>query len=802
MTRHNLTELLQHHIVLLDGATGTELARRGMPGGVCPEQWVLDHPEALIDIQRAYVAAGSHAVYACTFGANRFKLAEFGLEGRVAPMNAELARISRQAAGEALVLGDLAPTGRFVEPFGELGFEEAVAGYREQAEALVEGGVDGFVIETMMDLQEARAALIAVRETSDLPALVSMTFGPEARTLNGTDPLSALITLQSLGASAVGCNCSTGPEDMVQVVRALKPYATVPLLAKPNAGMPKLRDGATVFDMTPEQFGEHGTALVDAGVNLLGGCCGTSPDFIRALARRVGALTPSPPERRSLAAVCSYRRSVLIGPDQGLTVIGERINPSGRTKLTGELREGLMTRVKRYAADQDREGADIIDVNVHVPGTDEADLMRRATLTVAAGAGAPMAVDTLDPDAAAEALRLYPGRALLNSVSERHPHRDRLLALARRYGSMIVCMPLDKSGIPESGERAAAVARSLLDRAQEAGLHRDDCLVDCLVLPADKGPAALTRTLSLVTWCREARVASLAGISNLSFGLEERRWLDGTLLSMAASLGLTAAFVDTGSEHTLNLVHACDALAGRDPKLARYLKRFAKSPSKSAAPARAAKRTPGEDVFDAVLQGDDEGIGAAIGKALEAGEIARSLVDDRLIPAINRVGEKFDRKEYFLPQLIASADAMRKGFEVLQPHLAIQGDAGAARGPKVLLATVQGDIHDIGKNIVGLMLKNYSFEVIDLGKDVSAESIIRAIQQHEAGIVGLSALMTTTMVEMKRVIGLARAAGLGEVRFMIGGAVVDQHYADEIGAQGYAADALAAVRLAQRFNSL
>jgi 5-methyltetrahydrofolate--homocysteine methyltransferase len=804
MKRRNLTELLQHHIVLLDGATGTELSGRGMPGGVCPEQWVLDNPEALIDIQRAYIDAGSHAVYSCTFGGNRFKLDEFGLAHRARPINTALARISKEAAGDhALVLGDLAPTGRFVEPFGDLGFEEAVACYREQAEALLEGEVDGFVIETMMDLQEARAALIAVRETCDLPVLVTMTFGSEGRTLNGTDPLSAMITLQSLGATAVGCNCSTGPENMVQIIRDLKPYATVPLVAKPNAGMPKLRDGATVFDMSAEAFGDHGSSLVEAGVNILGGCCGTSPAYIRAMKARIESLSPKPPARRALAAVCSYRRSVLIGAEQGLTVIGERINPSGKNRLTEELREGRMTRVKQYAADQDRQGADLVDVNVHVPGTDEPDLMRRATLTVALSSSAPMVVDTLNPDAVEQALRVYPGRILLNSISNRSRHRERLLALARKYGSMIVCMPLDDHGVPETAERAADVIQSLLERSSELGIHRDDCMVDCLVFPASKGPDALSRTLALIAWCsREAKVASLVGISNVSYGLKERRWLDGTLLSMAASLGLTAAFVDTGSEHTLNLTYACDALLGRDPKFGRYLKRFAKSSSKkSAGPTKTTKRTPAEAVFDAVMQGDDDGIGPAIEKALAEGVAPRALVDDQLIPAINLVGEKFDRKEYFLPQLISCADAMRKGFEVLQPHLATQNGGGVTQGPQVLLATVQGDIHDIGKNIVALMLKNYSFEVIDLGKDVSAETIIRAVKQQGARIVGLSALMTTTMVEMKRVIDLAREEGLEDVCFMIGGAVVDQHYAEEIGAQGYAADALAAVRLAQGFGA-
>ncbi len=801
MTRDAFRKAVESRVLALDGATGTELARKGMPAGVSPEAWVLENPRVLQEVQRAYVDAGSDAVYTCTFGGNRLKLQEFGLENRTAEINTTLARISREAVrARALVFGDLAPTGLFIEPFGELPFEEAVAVYAEQARALLAGGVDGFVIETMMDLQEARAALIAVRETCDLPVMVSMTFGTDGRTLTGSDPLSALVTLQSLGADAVGCNCSTGPQDMARVIAAMKPFATVPLLAKPNAGMPRLVNGATTFDMSPEEFGEHMPRLAEAGAAIMGGCCGTNPAYIRALRNSTSSLRPAMPVRKQ-AAVCSYRETVCLGNDIPLTVFGGKINPSGNPALSAGLRKGDMALVRKMAQEQARRGAAIIDINVHAKGVDEAEVMRAAVLAAAKGCGKPVAVDTVNVEAAARGLRVYPGRGILNSVCAKDGPMEAMCGIAARYGAMIVCMPLDEQGTRGGTAEAIARVEKIVSCAGRYGIAPEDCLVDCLVFTAAAGPAAHRRALELIDWCAQSgRFGSLAGISNLSHGLDTRQWLDATFLCMAAGRGLTAAFIDTACEYTVNATYAVDALAARDPRMSRYIARFGQQAGSDGASESKTPRTPGELVFDAVVGGDEEGVEQAIRNALDQGESPRSLVDERLIPAINLVGDKFDRKEYFLPQLITCADTMRKGFGVLQPFLDAACGASGRKGPKVVLATVQGDIHDIGKNIVALMLNNYNFDVIDLGKDVSAEEIIRAAKHHRADIIGLSALMTTTMVEMKKVIDLARAEGLRHARFMIGGAVVDQHYADEIGADGYAGDAIGAVRLARQFS--
>lgn len=802
MTRDEFRKLVCRQVLLLDGATGTELARKGMPAGVSPEAWVFENPRVIQDIQRDYVDAGSNAVYTCTFGGNRIKLQEFGLDNRTAKINTTLARLSREAVGDrALVFGDLAPTGLFIEPFGELPFEKAVAVYAEQARALLAGGVDGFVIETMLDLQEARAALIAVKETCDLPVMVSMTFGTDGRTLNGSDPLSALVTLQSLGADAVGCNCSTGPQDMAKVIAAMKPFATVPLLAKPNAGMPRLINGVTTFDMSPEEFGKHMPHLVEAGAAILGGCCGTDPVYIRALKNNTASLIVTAPGQKRIAAACSYRETIRIGNDVPLTVFGGKINPSGNPSLAVALAKGDMALVRKMSQEQVRRGAAVIDINVHAKGVNEAAVMRAAVLASAKACGKPVAVDTVNVEAAERALRVYPGRGILNSVCAKGGPMEAMCAVAARYGAMIVCMPVDETGI--TGGTAEAIARieKIVSCAAGYGIAPEDCLVDCLVFTAGAGPSLHRRALELIDWCTQSgRFGSLAGISNLSYALDTRQWFDSTFLCMAAGRGLTAAFIDTACEYTINAAYAIDALAMRDARMGRYIARFGQQSGTGDASVKKGPRTPGELVFDAVVEGDEEGVAQAISQALEKGEAPKSLVDDRLIPAINLVGDKFDRKEYFLPQLITCADTMRKGFSVLQPFLdAASGEPGR-KGPKVVLATVQGDIHDIGKNIVALMLNNYNFDVIDLGKDVGAEEVIRAAKHHGADIIGLSALMTTTMVEMKKVIDLARAEGLSQVRFMIGGAVVDQHYADEIGANGYASDAIGAVRLAQQFS--
>ena len=798
MTRTRFHALIEQRLIQLDGATGTELVKRGMPAGVCPEAWVLEHPEALAAVQQAYAASGSDLVYAPTFGGNPLKLAEFHLEQQTGEINRQLAEISRRAVPGKLVFGDIAPTGQLVEPFGPLPFEKTVELYKEQVRGLIDGGVDGFAIETMMDLQEARAALIAVRELSDLPAIVTLTFEPGGRTLTGVHPVSALVTLQALGADAFGCNCSTGPAEMAEVIRELKPYAAIPLVAKPNAGMPHLVDGTTVFDLAPDAFAKASVALIDAGANLLGGCCGTSPAHLAALHNEISSRRPLPVRQEKRGVVTSpssFRRLALEEP---FAIIGERINPTGKKALQAELRAGKFELVREFAREQSAQRAALLDVNFGLSGIDETAMMRAGVAELVRIGSTPLCIDSTRPETVEAALRLYPGRALLNSISAEEERLNKVLPIAAKYGAMLILLPLTDDGIPESAAERIEVLDRILAEAARYGYTPADCAADALIMTISAARQAAAVSLLFIGHCsRQLELNSRCGLSNVSFGLPARATVNLTFLGMAIGRGLNCAIANPSAPGIVDAVIASDALSGRDPQLDRYLAHHAVAASSETprqttpAPAPAAQ-SPEELLRDAVLRGKKEAVPAILDTLIAAGKAPGELVDGILIPAITEVGNRFERKEYFLPQLMQSAAAMQLAMEQLEPLLR-SGGADAA-GPVFLLATVKGDIHDIGKNIVALLLKNHHFQVIDLGKDVPAETIVNAAIEHDAAFIGLSALMTTTMPQMKVVVDLARSRGV-TAPVIVGGAAVDEAFADSIGAI-YAADAMATVRRA------
>ena len=796
MQRKEFQALCARKIVILDGATGTELIKRGMPGGVCPEAWILDHPEAILAVQKAYFAAGSDIVYVPSFGANRVKLAEFGLEQRTAEINTELARLSRRAAGAGkLVFGDLAPTGKFVAPSGDWPFDEAVAVYAEQVRSLLAGGVDGFVIETMMDLQEARAALLAVRENGgeDLPVMVTMTFEEGGRTLTGCLPEACLVTLQALGADAFGCNCSTGPADMAKIVKRLKPYADIPLIAKPNAGLPKLIDGKTFFTMDAPHFADHVAELHAAGVNLLGGCCGTTPEHIRLAAEKAQNFAPPPCGAALRGVVASSREVRQLAPEAPFTVIGERINPTGKKALQAELRAGSTALALTYALEQTEAGAGVLDVNMGLSEIDETGMMLETLRVLAPGVSLPLCIDSTKPETVEAALRNYPGRALFNSVSLEKARVETILPIAAKYGAMLILLPLDDSGVPADAARRIEVVQKLFPIVQKYGYRKEEVAVDALIMAVSAAPGAADAALDFIAWCHnEMKVSTVCGLSNVSFGLPNRGLVNRTFLAMAMARGLNLAIANPMNLDLMQTVRAGEALNGRDARMIRYL--ASESEFKAEAQAPKAARKPEEEVFLAVCRGDVDHIEAHCEAALAAGIAPRTLLDDFLIRGIEEVGKKFERKEFFLPQLLSGADALRKAMKFLEPRLRTAG--GTEKREKFILATVKGDIHDIGKNIVGVMLANAGFEVIDLGKDVPPEVILDRAEKEHCRLVGLSALMTTTMTEMPKVIEMAKARGLN-LRFIVGGAVVDDEFAHAIGAE-YASDALATVRLASQ----
>ena len=789
-------DIMKKRPLILDGATGTELQKRGMPAGVCPELWCIENPSVIASVHGDYARAGSDVVYTCTFGANRFKLGEYG-DRDARSVNRRLALIAKEALrGKALIAGDIGPTGHFIQPFGEVDFEEAVAAFKEQVLGLLEGGVDCFVIETMMDIQEARAALIAVKESCDLFTMVTMTFERDGRTLNGTDPLTALTTLQALGADAVGCNCSTGPDDMVRFIGAMKPYAKIPLIAKPNAGLPKTAGGTTVYDMDAAEFASRAVALIAAGAGILGGCCGTTPQHLAALRKAVSRKKPTPPLRKSLAALSSARRTLLLEPGRPLAVIGEGINPTGRKALQEELREGKTALARQMARDQEAAGAALLDVNVGVPGIDQEKAMQEVVLALSAVTELPLVIDSAKAEPIERALRVYPGRALINSISGEKDKLKKLLPVAAKYGAMFILLPLTDKGIPDTAEKRAVVVRAIEREARKLGFTRDDFLVDGIVMTAASNPKAPLETIRTVRWATETFGArTVVGLSNVSFGMPERKWINTSFLAMAAASGLTAAIANPASEELMFVKKAADVLGGRDRDAAAWIAHCAKAAGgKKGAPIEALP--PERKVREAILGGNREAVARLVGETLKAGFDAAKLAQEIMIPAIVEVGERFGRKEYFLPQLIASGETMKIGMEALDPFLKEGSRAGAR--DTILIATVKGDIHDIGKNIVALMLRNHGYQVVDLGKDVGAERIVREIERHRPRAVGLSALMTTTMTQIKEVIGLARKQG-EQCPFVVGGAVVTKAYAESIGAE-YARDGVEAVSVIQRIT--
>jgi len=796
--KKHIINLLKKRVLILDGAMGTQLQQHGMPSGACPELWAWEHKEIVQKIHTEYLDAGADIIYTNTFGANRVKLALHGAQD-VKELNTRLARIARKAAGKkGFVAGDIGPTGQFVKPFGSLEFEEAVDIFKEQIRGLVESGVDLLAIETMMDIQEARAALIAAKECADIFTIVTMTYEKDGRTLNGTESLSALITLQSLGADAVGCNCSTGPEDMLHVIAQMKPYAVVPLAAKPNAGIPRLVDRNTVFDMSAKEFGVYGREFVLKGANLVGGCCGTTPRHISELKKKAKYKTPAAPVRESLSAVSSARTSIVFEKDKPCAVIGERINPTGKKDLHAELLAGKWSLVRNLAREQEAHNADMLDVNVGIPDTDEKKVMQQAINLLSAQSRLPLVIDSANPAVIEAALRIYPGRALINSISGERTKLKKLLPLAARYGAMFILLPLSDKELPQTMTRRKDIIQTVFQQAQRHGFSKDDVIVDALCMTLSSQAKAGVETLKTIEWCSEIfQCQTVIGLSNISFGMPQRPWVNAGFLAMAIAKGLSMAIVNPGSKEVMNIKMATDVVSGKDKDATAFISFFSKNVKSGSQGIPDAVAPVVERIVQAVLEGNREDMNEYLGEALASGKSAAAIVSELMVPAITRVGDLFDRKEYFLPQLIASAETMRKGLGYLEPYL--QKEQGTVdKKAIVVLATVEGDIHDIGKNIVALMLKNHGFQVVDLGKDVASDTILDAIRKYQPAVVGLSALMTTTMVRMKEVISRARQNECS-CKFILGGAVITPAYAGSLGA-GFAKDGVEAVRVVEKLT--
>ena len=813
MTREAFRELVKKGPVLLDGATGTNLQKAGMPVGVCPEQWILEKSEVLIDLQKRYVEAGTDILFAPTFTASRIKLKEYGLEDHLEEMNRKLVALSKEAAKgtNALVAGDLTMTGEQLYPLGDLMFEDLVDVYKEQAKIIAEAGADLFVVETMMSLQECRAAVLAIREVCDLPVMVSLTYNEDGRTLYGTDPVTAVVVMQSLGADAVGMNCSTGPEAMLEPIAKMAEYATIRRLAKPNAGLPELIDGQTVFNVEPEEFAEVGKKLVEEGAAIIGGCCGTTPEHIRALKEAVKGIPVKAPLQTKRRMLTSERKSVEITLDGRFMVIGERINPTGKKKLQAELKEGSLNLVRTMALEQEENGASILDINMGMNGIDEKEMMLRTIYEVTSTVDCPLCIDSSHVDIIEAALCIYPGRALINSISLEKEKFEKLLPIAKKYGAMFILLPLSDEGLPKDSAEKHGIIRTIMDEAVRIGMAKEDIIVDGLVATIGANPNAAVECFETFSYCKNAlELPTACGLSNISFGLPERTYVNTAFLTMAIANGLTMAIANPSQELLMNAAFASDMLLNKKESDIRYIERMnflsekyagmervmvQKTPAgTSAAGGEIRKESTGSGVFQAVLKGNKEHVLEEVKKMLDGGAKPDEIINEHLIAAINEVGELFDKKKYFLPQLISSANTMKLAIEYLEPMLERSNTEAMAT---IVVATVEGDIHDIGKNLVVLMLKNYGYHVIDLGKDVPADVIVDTAMNEGAKVIGLSALMTTTMMRMKDVVELAKEKGC-TAKIVIGGAAITESFSDEIGADGYSKDAAECVKLVER----
>ena len=813
MNKKEWKELVESRVIFLDGATGSNLYKKGMPAGVCPEKWILENPEKLIELQMEFIEAGTDILYAPTFTGNRIKLKEYGLEQDIERINKTLVGLSKEAVKRAkeqypertvYVAGDLTMTGEQVYPIGKMSFEELIDVYKEQIGYLIEAGVDLFVVETMMSLQETRAAVIAVKETCDLPVMATLTFNDDCKTLFGTDPTTAVIVLENLGVSAVGLNCSTGPDKMLPVVQEMKQVATIPIIAKPNAGLPHLEDGETVFDMQPDAFAEYMERLVEAGAAIVGGCCGSTPEHIKAMTSRIGVRKPVPSNKEKVRALTTERKTLQFDLDGRFMVVGERINPTGKKALQAELREGNLDMVLQFAQEQKDHGANILDINVGMNGIDEKEMMLKVVNELTLASDLPLCIDSSHISVMEAALRIYPGRALINSISLEKEKFEKLIPIAKKYGAMFILLPLSDEGLPKSIEEKKEIIQIILNEAKSQGFTEKDIVVDGLVNTVGANKKAALETLETIRYCKnDLGIATICGLSNISFGLPERIFVNSTFLALAIREGLTMAIANPSQGLLMNIAFATDLLMNKEEADVNYIERVTQNPTTLVTEAKAQPQADDkaknfDQIAEAVIKGRKKQVIGLVEAALKAGKEPQEMIETLLIPAINEVGRLFDKQIYFLPQLISSAETMKTAIDYLEPMLNKENEAKLG---KVIMATVEGDIHDIGKNLVVLMLKNYGFEVIDLGKDVPTDLIIETAKKENADIIGLSALMTTTMTEMKKVIEKARAEKLS-AKIIIGGAVITQDYADEIGADGYSKDAQEAVKLVKRLLNI
>jgi len=781
---------------IFDGAMGTMLQQAGLPAGYCPERWNIEQPEVITATHRKYVESGADIIETNTFGANHIKLEHYGLQDQVAAINIAAVKAARAACGpQTKIAGSVGPTGKFIVPLGELPFSTAYDVFFEQIAALTKAGVDMIIIETIIDIQEMRAALLAAKAATNKPVICQLSFGADGRTLTGTDPRTAAVVLEAMGADVIGANCSLGPAQLVPVVAELAKSCALPISVQPNAGMPELIQGQTVFPMGPAEMAAWVPKLLAAGVSYIGGCCGTTPDHIKALSLASQNQSPLTVNTAARTALSSRSKTIYLGAGLPTTIIGERINPTGRKALAADIHEGNYASVKKEALAQVRAGAHVLDVNMGVPGIDQTAVMRHVVNELSLLVDVPLAIDTTDPDALEAGLQAFPGRALINSVSAEPERLEKYLPLAKKYGAAILCLPIAPGGVPTTATERLAVARTIVEAALASGLRPQDLLLDALVMTVAADASAARETLETLRLYRtHFGYPAVMGLSNISYGLPRRDLINATFCAMALSAGLDAPILNPYDPVMRDLLISAAPLLGHDANAKHYSLHFAAVPANQATPQQAEPVDALSALQQAVVSGEKDSVPELVRQALSEGHSPLTLTEKALTAAMNEVGEGFGQGRCYLPQVLLAAEAMRAAFLTIKAVLPAHQ---AASSGTVVLATVKGDIHDLGKNIVAALMENNGFKVIDLGKDVAKEVIVRAAAEEQADIVGLCALMTTTLPEIDTTIAALKAAGV-PARTIVGGAVLNGEYARNAGADAYAANGVDAVNLAKR----
>lgn len=786
----NFSERFGKELLFFDGAMGTILQKNGLGAGELPEIWNITHSDLILNIHKSYIDAGADVITTNTFGANELKLKDSGYTVEdVVSAAVKTAKLAAEESGKKVYIAlDLGPTGKLLQPYGELPFERAYELYKQQIVCARDSGVDFVLLETMGDLYEIKAAVLAAKENCDLPVVVSMIFNEKGQLLTGADIKTAIFTLEGLGVDGIGLNCGLGPAQMLEFVKEALKYTSLPLVVNPNAGLPECVNGVTSYNVGPQEFSEDIKKIIELGASAVGGCCGTTPEHIKATVELCKKLPVLPVEKKHFTAVTSYSKTTLIGEKP--IIIGERINPTGKKRLKEALVNKDFDYIVSEAVKQVDKKSDVLDVNVGLPEIDEKEMLTLAVKKLQSVVNTPLQIDTSDTEALEAALRIYNGKPLINSVNGKEENMKKVFPLAKKYGGVVVCLTLDENGIPDTAEGRIKIAEKIIKTAESYGISKDNLIVDALTLTVSTGSQNAEVTLDTLDCVRHTLgVNTVLGVSNVSFGLPSREYINTAFFTMALQRGLSAGIINPLSDMMMNAYYSFCALKGYDDNCEAYINSITQT-----------QQTVTQDSSITLKQAILKGMVSRAGdcaKELLKSENPLDIINGEIVPALDEVGLGFEKGTVFLPQLLMSADSAKAAFDEIKQKLNTNGENKASKG-KIVIATVKGDIHDIGKNIVKVLLENYGFDVIDLGKDVEPEAIVKAVKENDIKLVGLSALMTTTVVSMEETIKLLNKECPG-TKTTVGGAVLTQEYADRIGADSYTKDAMACVRFCEEF---